>query len=48
MRKAWQKSLPKAHLWWLNIGPGWGGRPFRGKKHPFEEEDVEGILQEKS
>ena len=32
-RRRWEKALPPRQLWWLNIQPGWGGLPFRGKKH---------------
>lgn len=37
-RKRWEKTLPIAHLWFLNTIPGAGGTPFRGKKHRMEDE----------
>lgn len=43
MRKRWEKALPAVHLWWLNLGPGWGGAPFRGKKHQQQEESVDSL-----
>jgi len=37
-RKRWALTFPVYHLWWLNTMPGAGGRPFKGKKHPMEDE----------
>lgn len=40
MKRLFMKALPIEHLWWLNIAPGVGGRPFRGKKHETESEEL--------